>query len=115
MPPLLTGAAKRDSTRTTSAKLILVLAVMFSVMTAGLGMVMLGVAGVAMRAVRMMSRLVVIAGFVMPGSFTVVLGGMLVMFGSLMMMLDACVVAHIRSPGLAIKVRIVYANHLTIC
>ena len=75
---------------------------MLGVMTAGLDMMMLGVAGVPMRAVRMMSRLFV-------------LGGMLVVFGSLMMVLDACVIAHIRSPGLAIEVHILYANRLTLC
>jgi hypothetical protein len=75
---------------------------MFGVMTAGFGVVMLGVAGVAMRAVRMMGRLFVIAGFVMLGSFAMVLRGMLVVLGSLVVMLDACVVAHMRSPGLTI-------------
>ena len=78
------------------------MAVMLGVMTAGLNMMMLGMAGVAMRAVRMMSRLFVIAGFMVPGSFAMVLRGMLMMFGRLVMMLDACVVAHISSPGLAI-------------
>jgi hypothetical protein len=92
-----------------------VLAVMLGVMTAGLDMMMFGVAGVPMRAVRMMSRLFVIAGFMMPGSFAVVLGGMLVVIGSLMMVLDACVIAHSRSPGLAIEVHILYANRLTLC
>ena len=76
---------------------------MLGVMTAGLDVMMLGVAGVSMRAVRMMSRLFVIAGFMMPGGFAVVLGGMLVVFGSLVMVLDACVIAHSRSPGLAMK------------
>ena len=75
---------------------------MLGVMTAGLDMMMLGVAGVPMRAVCMMSRLFVIAGFMMLGSFAVMLRGMLVMFGRLVMMLDACVVAHVSSPGLAI-------------
>ena len=75
---------------------------MFGVMTAGFGVVMLGVAGVAMGAVRVMGRLFVIAGFMVLGSFAMVLRGMLVMFGRLVMMLDACVVAHVSSPGLAI-------------
>jgi hypothetical protein len=81
---------------------MLAVAVMLGVMTAGFDMVMLGMAGVAMRAVRMMSRLFVIAGFMMLGSFAMVLRGMLVMFGRLVMMLDACVVGHVSSPGLAI-------------
>jgi hypothetical protein len=89
---------------------------MFGVMTAGFGMVMLGVAGMSVRAVRVMSRLFVIAGFMVLGSFAMVLRGMLVVFGSLVMMvLDACLVAHIRSPGLAIKVHMIYANRLTLC
>jgi hypothetical protein len=75
---------------------------MLGVMTAGFGVMMFGMAGVAMRAVRMMSRLFVIAGFMMLGSFAMVLRGMLVVFGRLVMMLDACVVAHVSSPGLAI-------------
>jgi len=75
---------------------------MLGVMTAGFDMMMLGVAGVTMRAVRMMSRLFVIAGFMVLGSFAMVLRGMLVVFGSLVVMLDACVVGHISSPGLAI-------------
>jgi hypothetical protein len=78
------------------------MAVMFGMMTAGFGVVMLGVAGVAMGAVGVMRRLFVIAGFMMLGSFAMVLRGMLVMFGSLVMMLDACVVAHVSFPGLAI-------------
>jgi hypothetical protein len=77
-------------------------AVMLGVMTAGFGVVMLGVAGVAMGAVGVMGRLFVIAGFMMLGSFAMVLRGMLVVFGRLVMMLDACVVAHVSSPGLAI-------------
>ena len=75
---------------------------MFGVVTAGFDMMMLGVAGVAIRAVGVMGRLFVIAGFMMLGSFAMVLRGMLVMFGRLVMMLDACVVAHVSSPGLAI-------------
>jgi hypothetical protein len=81
---------------------MLAVAVMLGVMTAGFDMVMLGMAGVAMRAVRMMSRLFVIAGFMMLGSFAMVLRGMLVVFGCLVVMLDACVVGHVSSPGLAI-------------
>jgi hypothetical protein len=78
------------------------MAVMFGVMTAGFGVVMFGVAGVAIRAVGVMGGLFVIAGFMMLGSFAMVLRGMLVMFGRLVVVLDACVVAHISSPGLMI-------------
>ena len=62
---------------------------MLGVVTAGLDMVMFGMAGVTMRGMRMMRRLVVIAGFVMLGGFAVMLGGVLVMLRSLMMVLDA--------------------------
>jgi len=56
-------------------------------------------AGMAMGAVGVMRRLVVIAGFVMLGGFAVMLRGLLVMFGSLLMMFYALVVAHVFSPG----------------
>jgi hypothetical protein len=82
--------------------LCLGVAVMLGMMTAGFGVMMLGVAGVAVRAVGVMGRLFVVAGFMMLGSFAMVLRGMLVVFGSLVVMLDACVVAHVSSPGLAI-------------
>jgi hypothetical protein len=75
---------------------------MLGVMTAGFGVVMFGVAGMAMRTVRMMGRLFVVAGFMVLGSFAMMLRRMLVMFGCLVMMLDACVVGHVSSPGLAI-------------
>jgi hypothetical protein len=79
----------------------LVLAVMLGVMPAGLDMVMLGMAGVPVRAMGVVSRLFVIAGFVMLGGFAVMLRRVLVMFGSLVMVLDAFVVAHVCSPGSA--------------
>lgn len=73
-------------------------------MTAGFGVMFFGVAGVTVGSVRVMRGLLVIAGFVMPGSFTVMLGGVLVMFGRLvMMMFDAFVIAHVVSPGLSCK------------
>jgi hypothetical protein len=78
----------------------LVRAVMDGVMTAGLGMMLFGVAGMTVRAVGVVRRLFVIAGFMVLGGFAVMLGSMLVMLGGLVMvMLDACVVAHISSPG----------------
>jgi hypothetical protein len=79
------GTARRYATRTNG----LVRAVVLGVMTAGLDMVMLGMAGVTMRGMRVMRRLLVIAGFVVLGGFAVMLGGMLVMLRSLMMVLDA--------------------------
>jgi len=73
-----------------------VLAVMLGVMTAGLGMMLFGVAGVAVSGVCVVRGLLVIAGLMVLGGFAVMLGGMFVVFGSLVMMvLDACVVAHI--------------------
>ena len=62
------------------------------------GMMFFGVAGVAMRAVGVVSGLFVITGFMMLGGFAVMLGGVLVMFGRLVVMVD-CVVAHVFSPG----------------
>jgi hypothetical protein len=75
-----------------------VLAVVLGVMTAGLGMMFFGVAGVAVSGVGVMRGLLVIAGFVMLGGFAVMPGGMLVMFGSLVMVFDACMVAHVSLP-----------------
>jgi hypothetical protein len=73
---------------------VLVRAVVFGVMAARFRLVMFGVAGVTMRAMRMVRRFIVIASFMVLGGFTVVLGRLLVMFSSLMMMLYARVVAH---------------------
>jgi hypothetical protein len=78
-----------------------VLAVVLGVMTAGLGVMFFGVAGVAVGMVR---GLFVIAGLV-------VLGGMLVVFGGFMMMLDG-VFAHVCTPA---KVPLIYAPPLTPC
>ena len=88
--------------RHTYKLLLLIVAVVFGVMTARLGMMFFSVAGMAMGAVGVMRRLFVVAGFMVLGSFAMVLRGMLVMFGRLVMMLDACVVGHVSSPGLAI-------------
>ena len=72
------------------------LAVVLGVMTARLGMMLLGMAGMAVGGVGVVRRLLVIAGLMMPGSFAVMLGRVFVVFGGLVMMvLDACVVAHI--------------------
>jgi hypothetical protein len=82
--------------------LLLIVAVVLGVMTAGLGVVFFGVAGMAMRAVGVMRGLVVIAGFVALGGFAVMLGGLLVMFGSLVMMFDS-VLAHVALPVWRLK------------
>ena len=71
---------------------------MLGMMTAGLGMMFLGVAGMPMGAVGMVRRLLVIAGLMLLGGFAVMLRRVLVMFGGLVMVLDACVVAHIVLP-----------------
>jgi hypothetical protein len=63
-------------------------------MTAGLGMMFLGVAGMSVGAVSVMGRLFMIAGLVMLGGFAVMLCRLLVVFGSLVMVLDARVLAH---------------------
>src|ERR1700722_2555931 len=99
--PFGQGTAKRDSTLTRwlMPARSLVLAVMLGVMTAGLDMMMFGMAGMTVGAVSVVRRLLVIAGLMMLGGFTMVLGCVLVMFGSLVMVLDACVVAHVFSPG----------------
>lgn len=65
-------------------------------MAACLGVMLFNMAGMAMRAVGVMSRLPVVAGFMMLGGFTVVFGGMFVVLGGLVVMFD-CVVAHVSS------------------
>jgi hypothetical protein len=71
------------------------------VMPARLVVMMLGMAGMAMGAVGVMRRLLMIAGFMMLGGFAVMLRGMLMVLGSLMVVLYAFVVAHVFSPGLS--------------
>lgn len=73
------------------------LAVVLGVMTARLGMMFFSVAGMAVGAVSVVRRFFVIAGFVVPGGFTVMLGGMLMMFGGLVVMFDG-VFAHVCTP-----------------
>jgi hypothetical protein len=70
-----------------------VLAVMLGMMPAGLDMVVLGMAGV-----RVMRGLFVIAGFMMLGGFAVMPRCVFMVFGGLVMVLDACVVVHISLP-----------------
>ena len=81
----------------------LVLAVLFGVMTACLGMMFFGMAGVAMRAVGVMRRFLVIAGFMVFGGFAVMFCRVFVVLGGLVMVLDACVVAHVFAPSPVIK------------
>ena len=79
------------------------MAVVRGVMTARLDVVMFSVAGMPMGGVGVVRRLFVIAGFVVLGGFTVMPGGMLVMFGGLGVMLDVGVVAHGTLPGCGSK------------
>jgi hypothetical protein len=62
----------------------------------GLFSVMRCVGKVPVRDVRVMPGLHVVAGFVMPRGFAVVLGRMLMVIGRLMMMRSACVICHCR-------------------
>jgi hypothetical protein len=71
-----------------------VLAVMLGVMTARLDMVVLGMAGVPVRAMGVMGRLLMFAGLMMPGGFAVMFCRVLVMFGGLVVMLHACMIVH---------------------
>jgi len=78
------------------------LAVMRGVVTARLGVVMLGVAGMTVRGMGVVRRLFVIAGFVMPGGLAVMFCSMLVMLGGLVVMFDVGVflgvLAHVALP-----------------
>jgi hypothetical protein len=75
------------------------LAVMGGVVAARLGVVMFGVAGMTVRGMGVVRRLLVIAGFVMLGGFAVMLGGMLVMLGGLVVVIDVAVFAHVALPA----------------
>ncbi|ERF81215.1 hypothetical protein JQ559_17660 [Bradyrhizobium viridifuturi] len=83
--------------------LLLVFAVVLGVMPACFGVVMLGMARMAMGAVRVMRRLLVIALFVVLGGFAVMTRRVLVMLGCLVVMLNACVVAHDDLPVWRVK------------
>ena len=76
---------------------------MLGVMTAGLDVMVFGVAGMTVGGMGVVRRLLMIAGFVVFGGFTVVLGSMLVMFGGLGVMLDVGVVTHRALPGYGSK------------
>jgi hypothetical protein len=76
-----------------------VFAVKLGVVPARFGMMLLGVAGMTVGAVRVMRRFLVIARFMMLGRFAMVLRCVLVMFGRLVVMLNARVAAHVFSPG----------------
>ena len=79
------------------------LAVHLSVVPAGLGMMMFGMAGVSVGDVGMMRRLLVITGRVVLRRFTMVVGRLLVMLRSLLMVLSALVLAHFVLPVRQLK------------
>ena len=74
------------------------LAVLRSVMPARLDVMMLSVAGMAVGGVRVVRRLLVIAGLVMLGGFAMMLCCMLMVLGRLVVMLHALMFAHISLP-----------------
>ena len=74
------------------------LAVVGGVVTARLGVVMFGVAGMTVRGMGVVRRLFVIAGLVMPGGLAVMFCRMLVMLGGLVVMIDVGVLAHVALP-----------------
>lgn len=74
------------------------LAVRFGVMPACLDVMMFGVAGMPVGGMRVMRRLLVIAGLVMLGGFAMMLCCMLVVFGRLVVMLHALMFAHMFLP-----------------
>ena len=91
------------------------MAVMLGMVAACLVMMMLGMAGMAMRGMGMVSRLLMVAGLVMFGGLAMMLRRMLVMLGGLVMMLDTLVCAHILLPAERLKVCKTYMNRLTLC
>jgi hypothetical protein len=73
---------------------ILVLAVVFDMMPAGFDVMVFSVAGVTKRSMGMVRRFFVVASFMMLGGFAMMLGRVLVMFGGLVVVIDARMVAH---------------------
>jgi hypothetical protein len=83
-----------------------VLAVRLGVVPARFGVMVFGVAGVAVGGVGMMGRLLVIAGLMVLRRFTMMLGRVLVVLGGLLMVLNALVLAHVSSRSGQLKVGI---------
>jgi hypothetical protein len=75
-----------------------VLAVHLGVMPACLDVMVFGVAGVPVGGVRVMRRLLVIAGLVMLGGLAMMPRGMLMVFGRFVVMLHALMFAHMSLP-----------------
>ena len=94
----------------------LVVAVVLGVVTARLDVMMFGVAGMAMGGVGVMGSLLVIAGLVVLGGFAVMLGSVFVMFGRLVMVVDACVVARVSLSRVGeLKFASINRDRLTLC
>ena len=81
----------------------LVLAVVLGMMPAGFGVVMVGMAGVAMSAVGVVRRLLVVTSFVVLGRFAMMARSVLVMLSRLMVMVNVCVIAHFALPVWRLK------------
>jgi hypothetical protein len=75
----------------------LVRAVMLGVVTARLGVMLLGMAGMAMRTVGVVGGLLMVTGLMVLGGLAMMLGGMFMMFGGLVVMVDG-VLAHVVLP-----------------
>lgn len=88
---------------------------MLGVVTARLVVMMLGMAGVAVRGMGVVRGLLMMAGLVVLGGLAMMLRGMLVMLGGLVMMMDALVLAHVSLPIWRLKVCKRYVNRLTLC
>ncbi len=95
-------------------ELLLVLAVVLGVMPARFGMVITSMAGVTMGAVGVMRAFSRVAGCMVLSGFAVMMRHMLVMFGCLVVVFNACVVAHDDLP-VANEVCHLYAGALTLC
>ena len=98
MPSDLIRGWKPVRVKKTRQKKKLVLAVMGGVVTARLGVVMFGVAGMTVRGMGVVGGGGMILVFVVLGGKAVMPGGVLVMLGGLLMMLDVGMFAHVALP-----------------
>jgi len=92
------------------------LAVVLGVVTARLDVMMFGVAGMTIGGVGVMGGLLVIASLVVLGGFAVMLGGVFMVLGCLVMVVDACVVAHVSLSRVGeLKSARINPDRLTLC
>lgn len=75
------------------------MSVLLGVVAARLDVMLFGMARMSMSHVRMVRRLLVVAGLMMLSGLAMVLGGVLMMFGRLLVVLGALMLAHVVSPG----------------